>query len=46
MNSLIRFYLHIDPRQLTDDEFAQTWSELQYAINYHRKNVIGLTEKV
>jgi len=46
MNSLIRFYFHIDPRTLDDDEFSRTWGELQFAIDYHRKNVVGLVENV
>lgn len=45
MNSLIRFYFHIDPTTLGDDEFAKTWGELVFALDYHKEHVMGLTKK-
>jgi hypothetical protein len=34
MDAIIRFCFHIDPEELSDDEYAKTWGQAKYALDY------------
>jgi hypothetical protein len=32
MSAIIRFHLHIDPDELSEDEFAKAWCQVEYVL--------------
>lgn len=41
IGALIRFYFKVDPHRLTDDEFAEYWGDLKYALEFEAKRWSG-----
>ena len=37
---MLRYYFHLDPDQLTDDEWAARWEELQWVREQEKKTSI------
>jgi hypothetical protein len=43
IDALLRFYLKIDPEDLSDEEWADRWAGLKYALEFERaRNEIDL----
>jgi len=38
MSAIIRFHLHINPNELSDDEFAEAWSQVEYVLKKMNSN--------
>lgn len=37
INSLLSFYLHINPDELTDEEWCKKWGQLRYALEFDQQ---------
>ena len=37
INALLSFYLHVNPDELTDEEWAKSWGRLQYALKFDQQ---------
>lgn len=39
VNALLRFHFKLDPDELNDDQWAQAWGDLQFALQYEAKRL-------
>ena len=39
IGALIRFYFHLDPSAMSDEEFVERWRELEYCFKFEKNRV-------
>lgn len=42
IDALLRYHFHLDPSQLSDDEWAMRWNELKWVREQEAKKIGGL----
>ncbi len=39
IGALLRFYFHLDPTVLTDEEYVNHWNELDYCLKFEQNRI-------